>query len=431
MQSQLTLTYYDDAGRLTRVNVASRRFTIGRDPENDLVIKRTGLSRRQALIESFDNTLQISDCGSSNGTFVNGNRVEFPIELRDGDVIDLGGVCEVEVQLDNGRATAPAETSWANESVPLSHEGLRAIDRGLAAQAPGGSRSTAADKPKAVASENSSLFDGLGLHIIVPVVAVMILALVAVVIALKGSGNKKQEVFDRGARIHSETPVVSPLPSPLESMTVIAQPRTEIEDELDEVEKDTLAVMRAISLRDPNPVLTQQNDKEIYEKIKTYKGSATLRDNLRLMKSRGIPQLAGAAKARGVRLPLLVFAALARVDKDGHGDPVAVAGELIPNLARNQVFLAKDLAQDNLLALAATDPSSGGGMALRDAIAELTKKRRDQGVQSIRNVWYLRDNGTIRPPAFDLVLRFLAIGAIAQNPRHFGIEAEPIILTPE
>ena len=103
--------------------------------------------------------------------------------------------------------------------------------------------------------------------------------------------------------------------------------------------------MRAISLSDSSPVLDEANTREIYEKIKSYKNSTTLSENFRLMKN-SIPQLDAAAKAKRVKMPLLVFAALARVDKDRGGNPVSAAGGLIPELARNQVYLAKDMAHD-------------------------------------------------------------------------------------
>ena len=432
MQPQLTLTYYDDAGQLTRVNVSSRRFTIGRDPGNDLVIEHPSLSRRQALIEVFDNTFQITDCGTINGTFVNGNRIEFPVELHNGDVINLGEACEIEVELDNGQPNPLADAEWTNESVPLTHEAMRALDRDLAARsAPRVKKAAAVNNSKSTDQASGGLFEGLGLRIILTGVGLMIVVLLALVIALKNSGPSGNTSDNQAITVSRETPNV--LPSPLSgnvseryptpaASASDTQPRNEIQDELDEVEKNTLIVMRAISLRDSNPVLKDKNNEEIYARIKAYKGSTRLRDNLRLMKDRGIQQLAPGAKARGIKLPLLVFAALARVDKDGHGDPIATAEQLMPGLARNQTFLANDLAQDNLLALAATDPSSGGGMALRDAIAGLSK--RPDEMHEIRNVWYLRDNGVLKPQAFDLVLRFLAIGAIAQNPRHFGIDVE-------
>lgn len=420
MQPRLTLTYYDDDGQLTRVNVASRRFTIGRDIKNDLVIDQSSLSRFHALIEDFDNTFQISDCGSSNGTFVNGNRIQLPVALRDGDVINLAEVCELDVELNNGQVNEPID-EWTNESRPLSPEAMRALDRNLAAR-------SAPRVKSAIAIHRSSIveqvLDRLDLRIVLPIVILMILVLAAVVVALKNSGPNRNSTDNRVVAVSKATPRVAvntpePYSTPAETNS-ITPARNELDDELDEVEKDTLIVMRAISLRDSNPVLTQANDREIYERIKNYKGSTALRDNFRLIKN-GIPQLAAPAKDKGVKMSLLVFAALARVDKDRGGDPVAAARNLIPALAKNQVLLAKDLAQDNLLALAATE--SGDGMALRDAIAS-EAKRRNQPVPVIRNVWYLRDIGVLKPSAFDLVMRFLAIGAIAQNPRHYGIDAE-------
>ncbi|HEY0004951.1 MAG TPA: FHA domain-containing protein, partial [Pyrinomonadaceae bacterium] len=72
MQTAVTLTLYDEqTGQERRVNINSSRFTIGRLPENDLFIDDTNLSRRHAIIESFDGLVHISDCGSQNGTFVN------------------------------------------------------------------------------------------------------------------------------------------------------------------------------------------------------------------------------------------------------------------------------------------------------------------------------------------------------------------------
>ncbi|MDW8172573.1 MAG: FHA domain-containing protein [Anaerolineae bacterium] len=51
-----------------------------------------GVSRRHAIIEPNEDTLMIMDIGSSNGTFLNGQRLlpNQPRVLRDGDEIRLG-----------------------------------------------------------------------------------------------------------------------------------------------------------------------------------------------------------------------------------------------------------------------------------------------------------------------------------------------------
>jgi ribosomal protein L32 len=53
---------------------------------------RMGVSRRHAAIRLQDKQLQVSDLGSSNGTFLNGTRLNAhrPYPLRDGDEVRLG-----------------------------------------------------------------------------------------------------------------------------------------------------------------------------------------------------------------------------------------------------------------------------------------------------------------------------------------------------
>ncbi|MBN1934666.1 MAG: FHA domain-containing protein [Anaerolineae bacterium] len=68
------------------------QITIGRAVECDIVITSKRVSREHARIcrESWRVILQ--DADSTNGTFLNGERVLQPIDLRDGDQIDIGGV---------------------------------------------------------------------------------------------------------------------------------------------------------------------------------------------------------------------------------------------------------------------------------------------------------------------------------------------------
>jgi hypothetical protein len=429
---EITLTYYDEAGRLKRARVESKRFLIGRIPDNDLMIEHSSLSRRHALIESFDDAVQLSDCGSSNGTFLNGSPVTLPVELHDGDVINLADVCELTVEF-AGAHKAQAASPAASAPQANQEDLLRQIDAGLAAQKSTSARATGTPAPE-TSLEDSATSSGLNVYIIAPIVALVLLALVALAaVALKSSGSKKPDEnrqSNANRRREEERELENsnalPPPSPGASETVDATP-SGTSDELDEVERNALAVMRAISKSDSSPVLTEQSVKEIDERIKRYNGSASLRDNLRAVKQRGVQQLTADARSGNLKPALVIFAALAKMDRDGsRGDPVAVAQGLIPSLSRARVVLGDELANDSLLSFASTDSSTGGAIALRDTMSDLTKRRPDASAAMIRNIWFLHENQKLSPQAYDLVLRFLSIGAIAQNPKRYGIEAEPL-----
>lgn len=65
--------------------------TIGREPENDIVIPNPTVSRFHAKITRSEDKYFIEDLGSANGTMVNGIRVTKEL-LHDGDIVQLGDV---------------------------------------------------------------------------------------------------------------------------------------------------------------------------------------------------------------------------------------------------------------------------------------------------------------------------------------------------
>ena len=62
---------------------------IGRE-DTDLDIDDLELSRRHAVVRRFANRLQVEDLGSTNGTFVDGNRIAEPTLLGGGAEIKIG-----------------------------------------------------------------------------------------------------------------------------------------------------------------------------------------------------------------------------------------------------------------------------------------------------------------------------------------------------
>ncbi len=65
--------------------------TIGRAPENDIVLEALEVSRRHARIEYHTGRFEVVDQGSTNGTLVNGVAVERAV-LQDRDQLTLGSV---------------------------------------------------------------------------------------------------------------------------------------------------------------------------------------------------------------------------------------------------------------------------------------------------------------------------------------------------
>ena len=64
-------------------------LTIGRHPTNHIVIDIPTVSAEHAVIEYVGGQYRLTDRGSRNGTFVNGQRITA-YDLQDGDVIRIG-----------------------------------------------------------------------------------------------------------------------------------------------------------------------------------------------------------------------------------------------------------------------------------------------------------------------------------------------------
>jgi hypothetical protein len=68
------------------------RFTIGRDPDCDLVIPDITVSRQHAGLDRGHQGWLLIDFGSTNGTRLNGWRVREPVPVSPGDQVSFGAV---------------------------------------------------------------------------------------------------------------------------------------------------------------------------------------------------------------------------------------------------------------------------------------------------------------------------------------------------
>ena len=74
---------------LKEVEITKPEFTIGRRPDNDLVLDHAAVSGRHARIVKVQSVFFLEDLGSTNGTFVNERQIERK-QLLDTDVVTIG-----------------------------------------------------------------------------------------------------------------------------------------------------------------------------------------------------------------------------------------------------------------------------------------------------------------------------------------------------
>jgi pSer/pThr/pTyr-binding forkhead associated (FHA) protein len=70
--------------------VHKEEFLIGRGSDCDLRLRASAISRHHCLVRLRGAEAWVSDLGSSNGTFLNGQRVRSQAALRSGDEIAVG-----------------------------------------------------------------------------------------------------------------------------------------------------------------------------------------------------------------------------------------------------------------------------------------------------------------------------------------------------
>ena len=104
---QLTVTKGPGAGLSFRLE--KKTILIGRGIQNDIPIINQDVSRKHARLTLTDEgVFSLEDLDSTNGTFVNGERITQPVDLKRSDVIRLGS--EVEFELETASTEAGTQT---------------------------------------------------------------------------------------------------------------------------------------------------------------------------------------------------------------------------------------------------------------------------------------------------------------------------------
>ena len=67
-----------------------RTLSIGRAPDNDIVVADLSVSRHHAELRNIGGRYEIADLGSHNGTFLNGNQIVSRAPVTEQDIVGIG-----------------------------------------------------------------------------------------------------------------------------------------------------------------------------------------------------------------------------------------------------------------------------------------------------------------------------------------------------
>lgn len=87
---KVRITSGSSAGK--ELTFRGKQFLVGRSDECNLRPQSDTISRRHCLIEISETRASILDLGSRNGTIVNGDRADTPVELQVGDLVCIGAL---------------------------------------------------------------------------------------------------------------------------------------------------------------------------------------------------------------------------------------------------------------------------------------------------------------------------------------------------
>lgn len=109
-------------------SIPAGSLTIGRSPDNDIVVRDVLASRHHAIVHSAASGLEIDDVGSVNGTFVGDTRVSRA-QLTDGDVVTIGNTDFIvqDGRLVPHRVVTPTAGGLRVDGVGLTIEGGRRL----------------------------------------------------------------------------------------------------------------------------------------------------------------------------------------------------------------------------------------------------------------------------------------------------------------
>ncbi len=431
---QLWVKFEDENGDEQRVAVEDKVFTIGRHSESSLTITDSRLSREHIRIERVDGEFVASDSGSSNGTTINGNKLSGPVNLKDGDLLDLGGGLRITIEIE-AVVDEPAAA-------------LSGVDAEISGQ-------PQISPPVYVSAAVAPAGDGIptSFFILAPLLGILVLVIAGGIFFLF-SGPQKTDIADSGDEYNysandddkpvkddDDTPkkvTKSSTPSSIDTpanngTTTTSSPGTSGTDlpptnlsETAKVEQNGALFLRRIAQNDPKAFLTGDQAQKVNAKVKQIGKSGALAENINAAR-KNAAQIKSLAVSKNLKPQFLAVAAITKLG-GGRGDIMQAAQSVADVYDKLATQIGSELGEDSLLMVAAYDQGAAGDtMKMRNMLQDLANKS-SEGVRAIRSIWFLEKNGKISQGEYDRALNFLAIGTITQNPKDFGVNAEALML---
>ena len=147
--------------------LTQNEVVIGRDIDNEIVINDSEISRRHTRLLIQDGGYVVEDLGSTNGTFVNGQKITGPHSLESGQTIRFGenvtlsyevAGFDPDATIASGDQQAPAPTPPASSPAPAAQPAPSAPP----AARPAPSAATGKPNPLANLTSNRNLMIGCG-----------------------------------------------------------------------------------------------------------------------------------------------------------------------------------------------------------------------------------------------------------------------------
>ena len=103
------------------ISIHKSPFLIGRNGDCHLRAANPYVSHHHCELLAEDDKMIVRDCKSTNGTFINAQRVEDQVELHEGDSLKIGSlsfvVCHEDAQTDKPQAPEPVPPKPSSRAV--------------------------------------------------------------------------------------------------------------------------------------------------------------------------------------------------------------------------------------------------------------------------------------------------------------------------